>query len=75
MKTQDPPPTPVRPGLLETIKAVLSALVGIQSEQNRRRHFTQGRAGHFVLVGALATLAFVLGIWLLVKLVMRLAGG
>ena len=44
---------------LNTIKSVLSAFIGVQSNKNRERDFTEGTFSHFVIVGLIAVLLFV----------------
>ncbi|PWV59555.1 DUF2970 domain-containing protein [Plasticicumulans acidivorans] len=62
------------PSLWQVIKSVLWAFVGVQKDANRRRDFSRGRAGQFIVVGLLATVVFVLLLIGLVQLVLHLAG-
>ncbi|HEX4872192.1 MAG TPA: DUF2970 domain-containing protein [Nevskiaceae bacterium] len=62
------------PSLWQTLLSVLAAFFGVQTRANRERDFTHGRASHFIVMGLLATLAFIgLLVWL-VRTVLRLAG-
>jgi len=54
--------------------SVLAAAFGVQSERNRVRDFRQGKALPFLVVGALFTVLFVVGMILIVRVVLRLAG-
>ena len=56
--------------LIETVGSVLSAALGIQTENNRRRDFEGGSPKLFLIVGLLLTLIFIGSIMLLVKLVL-----
>jgi uncharacterized membrane protein YhdT len=62
------------PTFLQAIKSVLAAFIGVQSEANRERDFTQGKPSHFILAGLILTLVFILVLWGIVKLVLTLAG-
>ena len=53
---------------------VFAASLGVQSGKNRARDFTQGRPGHFILLGVGFTVIFVLVLIALVRLVIHLAG-
>jgi len=56
----------------QVVKSVLWSFLGVQSAKNRERDFTKGRASHFIAVGLLMTLLFILTIWGVVQLVMSL---
>ncbi|MAM71994.1 MAG: hypothetical protein CMP91_12710 [Gammaproteobacteria bacterium] len=49
--------------------SVIQASIGVQSEENRKRDFTQGRLLPFIIAALIFTVSFVL----LVMLVVRLA--
>lgn len=53
--------------------SVLASFFGVQKHARRERDFSRGRARDFILVGALFTLLFILAIWGVVQLVVRLA--
>jgi len=46
----------------------------VQSEKNRTRDFQQGRPIHYILVGLIMTLLFILAVLVAVKLALRSAG-
>ncbi|WP_448567917.1 DUF2970 domain-containing protein [Thalassotalea ganghwensis] len=48
--------------IADTIKSVLAALLGVQSNQNRERDFTQGKFSHFVIIGLIVVILFVLSL-------------
>ena len=55
------------------IKSTLAAAIGVQSEEARRRDFTHGRAGPFIIAGLIGTALFVLVLVGVVKLVLSIA--
>lgn len=52
------------------VLSVLSAFLGVQSEENRVRDFEQGRFSVFVVAGLLMTVTFLVSVYGLVQLVM-----
>ncbi len=58
----------------QMFKSVLAAALGVQSQKARERDFTKGKPSHFIILGVGFTLAFVLIIVGVVKLVLHLAG-
>ena len=46
--------------MLQVIKSVLAAFLGVQSEKNRQRDFQSASVWPFVVAGVVMTLAFVL---------------
>ena len=61
------------PGPLDVLKSVGAAFFGVQSEANRRRDFTHGKLVHYVVAGALATVAFVLVLYGIVSIIVASA--
>ncbi len=59
-----------QPTLWEVIKSVLASFLGVQSNKNRERDFQHGKPMHFIVVGLMMTVIFILLIWGLVKLVL-----
>ena len=53
----------------QTIKSVASAFLGVQSNKNRERDFSQGRFSHFVIVGLIGVILFILTLVAVVSLV------
>lgn len=66
---QNKPPT-----FWQMLHSVLAAAFGVQSGKNRARDFTQGKASHFIAMGVIFTLIFVVLLYGLVQLVLHLAG-
>lgn len=63
-----------RPNLISIFKSVLASFFGVQSSKNRERDFTHGKPAHFIIVGLILTVAFVLTVWGVVSLVLWAAG-
>lgn len=68
--SQGKPPT-----FWQMLHSVLAAALGVQSGKNRARDFTHGKASHFIALGVLFTLVFVLVLIGLVQLAMYLTAG
>ncbi|KFX69154.1 hypothetical protein TMS3_0116970 [Pseudomonas taeanensis MS-3] len=60
--------------LWEMLQSVLAAALGVQSGKNRSRDFSRGKPSHFIILGLLFTLVFVLILFAVVKLVLHFAG-
>lgn len=60
------------PTFWQMLHSVLAAALGVQSGKNRARDFTHGKASHFIALGVLFTLVFVLVLIGLVQLAMHL---
>jgi hypothetical protein len=54
-----------------TIKSVASAFLGVQSDKNREKDFTEGKFSHFVIVGLLAVILFIGTLVAIVSLVLN----
>ncbi|QXH33004.1 DUF2970 domain-containing protein [Pseudomonas muyukensis] len=64
------PGTP--PTFWQMLQSILAAAFGVQSGKNRARDFTYGKASHFIIMGTLFTLIFILVLIGLVQLAMHL---
>lgn len=53
---------------------MLSGFFGVQSSAKRKRDFTHGKASHFILLGALATVLLISLLIGMVKLATSLGG-
>lgn len=60
--------------LWQMLQSVLAAAFGVQSSKHRARDFSRGKPSHFIILGVLFTLVFVLLLVATVKLVLHLAG-
>ena len=56
------------------LMSVLSAFFGVQSNANRQRDFSNGKLSHFIFIGLILGLAFILIVIGVVQIVMKLAG-
>jgi hypothetical protein len=56
--------------IMQLIKSVLSAAIGIQSDENRRREFEQGSLSAYVIAGVIFTVLFVSCLILLVSMIL-----
>lgn len=54
----------------QTIKSVAMAFLGVQSDKNRQQDFSQGKLSHFIVVGVLAVVVFILALVAVVSMVM-----
>ena len=77
MTNDDPTPDDPEPELSwrQMIVSALAAAIGVQSSANRKRDFERGRAGPFIALGIIGTALFVLAMWGLVQLVLRVSAG
>jgi Protein of unknown function (DUF2970) len=64
----------IEPSTLAVLGSVLASMFGVQSNRNREKDFTHGKPSQYIVIGLLVTAVFVLTIWGVVNLVMKLAG-
>ena len=62
------------PSFLSVLGSVIASMFGVQSSRRREADFTRGKPIHYILVGLLVTVVFILTVWSVVKLVVGLAG-
>jgi hypothetical protein len=65
---------PQTPSFASVLWSVVASMFGVQSTRRREADFTHGKPIHYILVGLLVTVVFILTIWGVVKLVLGLAG-
>lgn len=58
----------------QLLRSTFSAFIGVQSSANRERDFKHGKISHFIWMGLLFGLVFVLTLVGVVQLVLYLAG-
>tara|TARA_R110002110_G_scaffold65206_1_gene179856 strand:- start:5374 stop:5589 length:216 start_codon:yes stop_codon:yes gene_type:complete len=63
-----------KPTVFQVLLSVLAGMFGVQNSKNRERDFKHGSPLVFILIGVLLTGGFVVGVLLLVKFAMSLAG-
>ncbi|MDO9105772.1 MAG: DUF2970 domain-containing protein [Methylovulum sp.] len=51
-----------KPTIFQVAKSVLSAFVGVQSDANRQKDFTQGSLKLYIIAGIIFTAAFVVSL-------------
>ena len=56
--------------LKNTIFSVFAAFIGVQSDKNRKRDFTEGKFIHFVVIGAIGVILFISTLIAVVSLVL-----
>jgi len=59
---------------LQLLLSTLSAFIGVQSNANRERDFKYGKVSHFIAIGLLFGLVFILSIVAVVNIVITLSG-
>jgi hypothetical protein len=72
-RRDEPAPKPL--SLLQIVGSTIAAAAGVQSSRNRARDFQSGRPTHFIVAGIVFTVAFVIGMVLVVRAVLSAAGG
>jgi len=53
--------------LLKIIVSVLSSFIGIQSNENRKRDFNANKPFHFIIVGLVVTISFIIALYYIVN--------
>ncbi|MEQ1485654.1 DUF2970 domain-containing protein [Methyloglobulus sp.] len=48
-----------KPSISQTIKSILAAFIGVQSDKNRKLDFEQGSLTTYIIAGLVFTVAFV----------------
>ena len=59
-----------KPTIIQVIKSVLAAAIGVQSDKNRQKDFEQGSFPIYIVVGLVFTVLFVFGLIFLVSTVL-----
>jgi len=63
-----------RVSLWQVIASVMASFLGVQRSDKYERDFTHGKPSHYIIVGLIGTILFILVVVGVVKLVMNLAG-
>jgi hypothetical protein len=71
---QDRSGEPAQLSFWQLLKSTFAAFLGVQSNANRERDFKQGKMSHFIWMGLLFGLVFVLTIIGVVQLVLHFTG-
>lgn len=56
-----------KPTITQVFKSILSAFIGVQSEENRKKDFEQGSLSTYIIGGIIFTVLFVSAIIFLVS--------
>jgi hypothetical protein len=62
------------PSFISVLGSVLASMFGVQSNRKREQDFMHGKPSHYIMVGLLVTIVFVLMVWAVVQVVMKVAG-
>jgi hypothetical protein len=62
-----------RQSLVRVAGSVLASMFGVQSSTKHEEDFGHGKPSTYIVVGLIATLLFVLAVWGVVQLVVRVA--
>jgi hypothetical protein len=62
------------PSLFDVLGSVLASMFGVQSNRKREQDFVHGKPSQYIVIGLVVTLVFILVVWGVVNLVMKLAG-
>ncbi len=73
MTDPDNPRNAQSPTLLGVLGSVLASMFGVQSNRKRQQDFSHGKPSQYILVGLAVTVVFILAVWGVVQLVMKLA--
>ena len=65
---------PRKLSFIDTFKSTAMAFLGVQSDANRERDFSQGKMSHFIWMGLILGAAFVLTLVGVVQLVLHFVG-
>lgn len=60
--------------LWQTTQSVLYAMLGVQKAKNAKRDFSKGNASHFIIIGILFGVSFVIVLALLVRFILNQVG-
>ncbi len=67
------PATQGRQSLGSVLRSVSASMFGVQSSRKHEEDFSRGDATTYIIVGLVATILFVLAVWGVVQLVVRVA--
>lgn len=57
----------------QVVASVLASFLGVQSNRNRERDFQYGKPSHYIIIGVIFVILFVLTLVGVVELVMKFA--
>ncbi|NOT10898.1 MAG: DUF2970 domain-containing protein [Methylococcaceae bacterium] len=59
-----------KPTIIEIIKSVVSAAIGVQSDKNRKKDFEEGTISTYLIAGLIFTVLFVVSLIFLVSTIL-----
>lgn len=75
MNSEKGPETPARgQSLGRVFTSVLASMFGVQSGRKHEQDFAKGRPWVYIAVGLVVTIAFIMTVWFVVKMVLKSAG-
>lgn len=72
MSEQEKPSSPRGQSLFSVMGSVAASMFGVQSSRKHDEDFKHGKASTYIIVGLIATLMFILGVWGVVRLVVSI---
>lgn len=63
------------PSTWQVFKSVLASFFGVQKEETRQRDFTHGKPSQFIIIGLILTVAFIVVVYIAVKIALHLTLG
>ena len=73
MSQPEKTPSGRRQSLFSVFGSVFASMFGVQSSKKHQEDFGHGKASTYIAVGLIATILFVLTVWGVVQLVVRIA--
>ena len=73
MSQQDKSSSAGRQSLVTVFRSVSASMFGVQSSRQHAEDFGKGNATTYIVVGLVVTVLFILAVWGVVQLVVRLA--
>jgi hypothetical protein len=65
---------PGTPSLIGVFGSVLASMFGVQSSRKRHEDFSHGKPSQYIIVGLIMTVVFIITVWGVVSVVMRMSG-
>jgi hypothetical protein len=62
------------PTLVGVFGSVLASMFGVQSDRKRHEDFSHGKPSQYIIVGLVMTVLFILAVWGVVSIVLRMSG-
>jgi hypothetical protein len=59
-----------KPTIVQVFKSVVSAAIGVQSDENRKKDFEEGKLSTYLIAGLIVTVLFVISLIFLVTTIL-----